>query len=282
MDPIMEIAAKNELFVVEDCAQALLSHYKGRLCGTIGHIGCFSFQQSKHLTTGDGGMVITNEDSRYGRQLALCHDKGWPRDGISKPVEEGEVVVFGSRDHLFLAPNYHMTELQAAVGIEQLKKLPAMVAQRRTSAAQLSDLLEREGAAELGLQRVEDLPGCEGSAFWWCFTFDPDLLRAGVTPEMVYQALGAEGVKCEHGYPSARRMLYDYDVLRNRKTFGSNGFPLCSPPARKEWEYGPGLCPVAEEVCPRTFCLHWSEKTELEHVELIGAAILKVLRAYVK
>lgn len=109
MDPIMDIADEHDLFVVEDCAQALLSHYKGRLVGTIGHMGCFSFQQSKHMTTGDGGMVIANEDKRQGRQLALCHDKGWPRDGIAKPVDQGEVVVFGSRDHLFLAPNFHMT-----------------------------------------------------------------------------------------------------------------------------------------------------------------------------
>ena len=65
---------------------------------------------------------------------AAQHDKGWPRDGINKPVEDGETVVFGSRDHLFLAPNYHMTELQAAVGLAQLAKLPAMVAARQASA----------------------------------------------------------------------------------------------------------------------------------------------------
>jgi dTDP-4-amino-4,6-dideoxygalactose transaminase len=83
MDPIMEIAERHDLCVIEDCAQALATKYKGRLCGTIGHLGCFSFQQSKHMTTGDGGMVITSEDGRYGRSLALCHDKGWPRDGAS-------------------------------------------------------------------------------------------------------------------------------------------------------------------------------------------------------
>ena len=56
MDPIMEISRRyDDLFIIEDCAQTLLASYKGRLCGTIGHVGCFSFQQSKHLTTGDGG-----------------------------------------------------------------------------------------------------------------------------------------------------------------------------------------------------------------------------------
>lgn len=100
--------------------------------------------------------------------------------------------------------------------------------------------------------------------------------------ELVHRALVGEGLKCEHGYPSARRMLYDYDILKHRRTFGSDGFPLCSPPARKEWEYKPGLCPVAEEVAPRTICLHWSERYERAHVQQIGEAILKVLRAFAR
>jgi perosamine synthetase len=146
--------------------------------------------------------------------------------------------------------------------------------------ALLDELLAEGGADSLGLERVRELPGCEGSAFWWCFTFTPSLLTA--SPERVYQALCAEGVKCEHGYPSARTQLYDYDVLRHRKTFGGSAFPLTSPPARREWEYPPGLCPVSEAVCPRTICLHWSENFTSEHVQLIGSAILKVLRAYQK
>ena len=80
---------------------------------------------------------------------------------------------------------------------------------------------------------------------------------------------------CEHGYPGPRP-LYVYDVLRKRQTFGTSGFPLCSPPARKEWEYPDGLCPVAEAVCPLTICCHWSERYESEHVALIAAAITKV------
>jgi len=83
------IAAKHKLRVVEDCAQAHTSMYKGRLCGTIGDVGCFSFQQTKHVTAGEGGMVITNTDSLCGRKLALCADKGWPREEY--------------REHLFLA-----------------------------------------------------------------------------------------------------------------------------------------------------------------------------------
>ena len=76
MDPILELAARRNLFVIEDCAQAHLATYKGRVCGTMGNLGCFSFQQSKHMTTGDGGMVVSNEDMRFGRALRQCGDKG--------------------------------------------------------------------------------------------------------------------------------------------------------------------------------------------------------------
>ena len=86
MDPILEIARKHDLFVIEDCAQTLLGYYKGRLCGTMGNIGCFSFQQSKHMTTGDGGMVIANEDNRFGRALRRCADKGWPRKRAAETI----------------------------------------------------------------------------------------------------------------------------------------------------------------------------------------------------
>src|SRR5207248_1732677 len=92
-------------------------------------LGCFSFQQSKHMTTGDGGMVISNDDS-LSKRMRLAMDKGWPRDGQF-------------RDHLFLAPAYHMTELQAAVGIAQLKKLHSIVEARRSRAAKMHPLVRQ-------------------------------------------------------------------------------------------------------------------------------------------
>src|SRR4051812_34709880 len=76
MDAIMKIARKHGIFVIEDCAQAHLARYKGRMTGAIGDMACYSFQQSKHITTGDGGMVVANEDGRFGRSLRLCMDKG--------------------------------------------------------------------------------------------------------------------------------------------------------------------------------------------------------------
>jgi perosamine synthetase len=261
MDAIMAIADKHNLFVIEDCAQAHLATYKGRLCGTIGHLGCFSFQQSKHMTTGDGGMVITNDDERFGRELRECSDKGWPR---SK----------GGRDHLFLAPNYHMTELQAAVGIAQLRKLEGMVEARRQAALYLSELL-----AGSQVKPIKILPKTEGTFFFYTFRVDP--LALTVPPADVVKALVAEGIDCFLGYPG-RIPIYRYPVVKDAITFGTSGFPFTLPDAREPEDYSQPICPVAEQACRETVCIWWNERLRRDHVEQISAAIKKVTQAYAK
>ena len=260
MDPIMEIARRHNLFVIEDCAQAHMTEYKGRLAGAIGNIGCFSFQQSKHITTGDGGLVMANEDRRFGRRLRECFDKGWPRH---KP----------GRDHYFLAPNYHMTELQAAVGIAQMQKYSISIEARREAAAELDQLLWEEKAVE----PVGTLPDCKQTYFYYCFRLKPERLTADT--ETIVQALRAEGLGCEHGYPGPIP-LYLYAMIRDQKTFGKSGWPFNAPTARKRWKYEEGLCPLAEKCCRETIILPWNECLHSEHVQLIAAVLKKVLNAY--
>jgi len=260
MDPIMEIARRHDLFVIEDCAQAHMTRYHGRLVGTIGNMGCFSFQQSKHITTGDGGMVIANEDQRYGRRIRECFDKGWPRH---KP----------GRDHFFLAPNYHMTELQAAVGLAQIQKYPISIKARQDAAVQLDKLLE----CEIGVTPVSTLPDCEQTYFYYCFRLHPESFR--VDTDAVVRALNAEGLAAEHGYPGPIP-LYLYEMIRERKTFGRSGWPFDAPTARRRWVYQEGLCPRAEEACRQTVILPWNEGLRSHHVDLIGSAIHKVLNAH--
>ena len=99
-----------------------LDRVQGKLVGTIGDIGCFSFQQSKHMTTGDGGMTITSNRA-YHERMKLFADKGYARKG------------WGARAYLFHAPNYRMTELVGAVGLAQLGKVRGVVERRRELAA---------------------------------------------------------------------------------------------------------------------------------------------------
>ena len=259
MDPIMELAARHGLFVIEDCAQAHLATYKGRVCGSIGHLGCFSFQQSKHMTTGDGGMVVANEDQRFGRELRLCGDKGWPRSR-------------GGRDHLFLALNYHMTELQAAVGLAQLRKLPGMVQARVAAAEHLTARLRSVDVAPAAI-----LPECRGVFFFYAFRLHPARLRVPV--KEVMRALAAEGIDGFIGYPGPIP-LYRYPVIRERLTFGSSGWPFTLPGVTRNWNYSDPLCPEAEKACAETICMWWSEALGERHAERIADAIRKVVSAY--
>lgn len=258
MDAIMAIARKHNLFVIEDCAQAHLAYYKGRLCGTIGDVGCFSFQQSKHMTTGDGGMVITNDDGRFGRALRHCSDKGWPRER-------------GGRDHLFLATNYHMTELQAAVGLGQLDKLEAFVAARIGAADRLTELL-----SDIDVVPVLSAKDTVGVYFFYSFRVDPAKLTVPVQELM--KALAAEGIDGFVGYPGPIP-LYRYPMIRDHATFGSSGWPFTLEGVRRD-DFGSALCPRAELACRETICMWWTDRMEERHLVQIARAIDKVLTAY--
>jgi dTDP-4-amino-4,6-dideoxygalactose transaminase len=119
MDEIMQIAREHKLLVIEDCAQAPMSKYKGQYVGTIGDIGIFSLNYHKHIHTGEGGMIVTSND-RLAERCQLIRNHG---ENIVEPKGIDEVF----NTHGF---NFRMTEMEAAVGIEQLKKLPALLEER--------------------------------------------------------------------------------------------------------------------------------------------------------
>ena len=116
MDEIMALADARKIPVIEDCAQSYLARANGRLVGTIGAIGCFSLQQGKHITTGEGGIVVSN-DPALARRAFLFINKAWGY-GDANP------------DHYFLALNYRMSEMQGAVAVAQLPKLAGVVKAR--------------------------------------------------------------------------------------------------------------------------------------------------------
>ncbi|MCL6545538.1 MAG: DegT/DnrJ/EryC1/StrS family aminotransferase, partial [Bryobacteraceae bacterium] len=124
---ILQVTGPRGIPVIEDCSQAYLASFGGRLAGVMGAIGVFSLQQGKHITAGEGGLVITC-DAALARRVRLFSDKAW---GYGDPAP----------DHYFLALNYRMTELQGAVARAQLRKLDDFVERRRRSAAHLSFLL---------------------------------------------------------------------------------------------------------------------------------------------
>src|SRR5262249_15313920 len=132
MMEIRALAKAHRLPIIEDCAQAFLSKHKGELIGTLGTIAAFSLQQGKHITTGEGGLVATNDDALAPR-VYLFINKAW---GYGDP----------NPDHYFLALNYRMCELQGACAVAQLPKLEGVVQSRTATAEKLT-------------AKIKDLPG---------------------------------------------------------------------------------------------------------------------------
>jgi len=116
MDSILNIASKYDIPVIEDACLALGSMYKGKKCGAIGTLGCFSFYTNKHITTGEGGMVVTNSEILYNKIKGLANLGKSP---------------IGKHQHNFIGYNFKMTDIQAAIGLTQLKKINNFILRRR-------------------------------------------------------------------------------------------------------------------------------------------------------
>ncbi|MBM4084570.1 MAG: DegT/DnrJ/EryC1/StrS family aminotransferase [Planctomycetes bacterium] len=257
MDAILDIARRHKLMVIEDCSQAHVTEFKGRLLGTIGDIGCFSLQQSKHMTTGDGGMTITNNDDLAERGK-FFQDKGWRR------------AAWGPRAYLFLAPNYRMNELSAAVGLAQCRKVKDVVAKR----AKLGDLLTSLLKDAPGVHPQKVLPGAKHSYWSYGMTVDE---RLG-SPDEFAQAVRAEGVSAGAHYIGLPIFLCA-EALSQKKTYGASECPFSCPHARPGIEYTPGQCPVCERVLNRMITTGISEFWSEDDIRDMGKAFVKVAKA---
>jgi perosamine synthetase len=262
--PVEEIVAlcrPRGVTVIEDCAQAYLAVPEGGdgFAGSRGDIGCFSLQQSKHISAGEGGLSVTDNE-RFAERMRLFADKGWPRRS-------------GERTHLFLGLNYRMTELAGAVARAQLPKLAGVVASRREVARALVHGLQ--GLA--GLHLAGDLERHS----YWVFPLVIDPAVVGVGNRVYGQALVAEGLPVSAGYLD--RPVHMVPVLSERRTFGASGFPLGSPPARHRFSYGPGQCPRAEEMVYSTLLVSaCNERYTSADVEDLVSGIRKVHDYFVR
>jgi dTDP-4-amino-4,6-dideoxygalactose transaminase len=250
MKPILALAERHGVPVIEDCAQSFLSTVDGKAVGTLGAIGCFSLQQGKHITTGEGGIVTSN-DSHYARRVFLFINKAWGY-GDERP------------DHYFLALNSRMSELQGAVAAAQLPKLAPVVERRRATARRLDEKLR--GVPGIEIPYVH--PGCVHTYWKYCLLVDSAILPGG-SP-----ALGAH-LK-ERGIASAPRYIvkpaFRCEVFRDQRTFGKSRWPftLARPEAV---DYADAKYPGTKEGLERVLVLPWNEKYTEEHVDFLAAAI---------
>ncbi|MBX3393871.1 MAG: DegT/DnrJ/EryC1/StrS family aminotransferase [Phycisphaerae bacterium] len=258
MDPIMALAREHNLIVIEDAAQAFGATYRGRKIGTIGDIGCFSLQQGKHITCGEGGLVVTRDPQRA-RFMKLFHDKGWGF-GDAQP------------DHEFLGLNYRMTELQGAVAMAQLPRLDEFVAKRRELAARLTAKLSNLA----GLVCPPDHHEC--THVYWRYSIrliDP---LSSLELDAMSNALRRIGARTAPRY--TQKLAFEYGFLRDRKMFGNSGFPFFEAVRANgaDLRYDRSAYPGAVNGLEHLLCIGWNERYDESVVDLIATTIQRAIK----
>lgn len=258
MNSLVTLAKKHNLKIISDSAQAPGSIYHEKYAGTLADIGGYSLNYHKHIHTGEGGILVTNDDELADRmQLIRNHAEAVVGDKGVKNLNN------------MIGHNFRLGEIECAIGIEQLKKLKTLVKNRQQTAERLANGLKSlEG---LSLPIVKD--NCTHGYYVFSLTVDVD--RLGVSRELIVKALEAEGViGLMRGYAN----LHMLPMYQNKIAYGSKGFPWTLKEARQDISYAKGICPVAENLHDKTFmgflmCLH---ELSVDDIDLIVSAFEKV------
>ncbi len=209
MDRVNAIARRHDLYVIEDAALSLGATYKGRHTGLLGDCGCFSFYPVKHITTAEGGILLTRHDhvaARVGRQRAF---------GLDRTVAERTMP--GIYDVTMLGFNYRMNELQAALGIEQLKRLPGFLRRRKANYAALA-----AGLAEIDELRLFTSSNGAFESSYYCLAVMLEGRLATRRVEIV-SSLKSQGVGSSVYYPGPVPHLTYY---RLKYRIAEDDFPV--------------------------------------------------------
>ena len=261
MDEIMAVARKHKLTVIEDTAQADGGSYKGRRLGSIGDVGCFSLQFNKIITAGEGGMVITNDETLWKRTL-MYHDVG----GLRQHKAPNDEILIGT--------NYRMPELLGAVALVQLRRLDglleAMRARKRMLKAGMADVAQRKG---ITFREIVDEAGDTAIALIF---FAESMESAG----QIAKALRAENIGAGTLY---KPDVSDYHVyahwtpIMEQRTWSPNGGPWRD--AQRPITYHKEMCPRTLDLLGRAVQLNVSPLLTNEDIEETLEGVNRVLNA---
>jgi dTDP-4-amino-4,6-dideoxygalactose transaminase len=221
-DALLPIAEKHGLFLVEDCAHAQGTEWKGRKVGALGNMGGFSFQESKSLTAGEGGIVLT-DDGGLAEQARLLHNIG-------------RVVGRPGYEHHVIASNYRMSELHGALILSQMKRLPEQIDRKHENGLFLANELRKIGGVE---PLKKDSRITKRGYYFFILRYNSNEFK-GLHRDKFVKALAAEGVPCYAGYgmPLYRQPCFRTDKVK----------PLL-PKSVKLPDYEKLNLPVAEKFC---------------------------------
>jgi UDP-4-amino-4,6-dideoxy-N-acetyl-beta-L-altrosamine transaminase len=246
LNPILELAERHDLVVIEDACHALGAEYKGSRLGSISHMTVFSFHPVKHITTGEGGMVTTN-DAKFARQLRLFRNHGIDSDPRQRQAEgqwKYEMVALGY--------NYRLSDIGSALGISQLRKLENNLAQRREIAHRYTTRFKNIS----GLIPPSVRPDVNPSWHLYPVRLEPNRLHAGRAE--IFSALRAEGLGVNVHYIPVH--LHPYYGERFR--------------------YERGECPIAENAYEQLISLPIFHGMDDQDVEDVIEIVAKVLKYY--
>ena len=230
LDAIMRLADERGLKVIEDAAQAPGALYNGRFVGTVADIGVFSLNYHKHIHTGEGGVCVT-DDPELAERLQMIRN-------------HAEAVVAGKGTANLanmIGFNFRMPEVEAAIGIEQLKKLPKILEAKASSAERLTERIQ----GLTGLSPPVAQPGC--THVYYTYPFLVDSRATGVHRNRIVKALQAEGVPVGGGYLN----IHLLPMYQKKIAYGTQGFPWTADFYEGHVSYDKGICPVAEDLHER-------------------------------
>lgn len=258
MDALMAIAAKHGLKVISDTAQAPGALYHGKYAGTVADIGCYSLNYHKHIHTGEGGILVTDDDE-LAERMRLIRNHAEAVVGDKGVTDLCNMVGY----------NFRLGEIECAIGIEQLKKLARLVAERQRIAECLGNGLQ----GLPGLRIPVIMPDCTHA--YYVYPMLLDTVELGVSRARICEALEAEGVT---GLAAGYTNLHLLPMYQKKMAYGSSGFPWTSDICHREVDYKKGICPVAENLHDSNFlvlamCLN--EYADRD-VDLVVAAFQKV------
>ena len=246
MDAMRAIASRHNLFLIEDCAQAWGARYKGQPVGTIGDVGCYSFNDFKHIGCGDGG-IVASDDPRIGPRLQGFADKGYDRGR-------------GLRNPEILGLCYRMSALQAAVAAVQIEERMPVIAETRH---RLGDLL---------IEGLQDIPGIrphlirsDDFCSYWFTMFRLESGAFSVSRDGFLKMLVEEGLQAKPGY--IPMPLYQCPVFQNANFFAGH-WPLRET-GLTDMDYRKVSCPEAEAVTDTAVQLEVKEWMTEDYIALV-------------
>ena len=272
MDPILSIARKYNLKVIEDCAQSLGGKYKGKTVGTIGDVGAFSFCQSKHFTTGgEGGMVVTN-DVKLGWECRSLRDHGFDvqRKLDLLLLEEVEPYI-----HTRVGFNYRMTEIQSIIGINELERFDEWNIVARKNFARIYDsMLE-------GMKEIESIPlnnDLRENAYWM-YPVTINLKAMDCTAEVILHDLKQLGVPA---YKIQWPESYKERVYQELNGFGSCNFPFYSSEYTdsRAVDYKNSQCEIDRSLLPKTISLYLHPNWSIDNIVYCANGLVSVLKKH--